>query len=258
MCDLNSSSHWRPPSPTREQTTAARRHLTTTPAINHASEPAPLPSPSPHGAPPPSSFFFTPEDRAYLRGRLPIHQPASARTAAQHFARLPRVYQALADGCRAHLVLLAAAPGDGCCCCCCRCCRRRARVAVLAQRLADRYRRFRLVLPPSYIDEAVARWRRRGLRASRFWDGLLDEVERANTAWSILRLFILASVVQSTLVACAFALLTAAPARLALLAASALACVWSATVAGERLHACCVAADDDEQELHDLLGGLRA
>ncbi|PHH90915.1 hypothetical protein CDD83_2292 [Cordyceps sp. RAO-2017] len=58
----------------------------------------------------------------------------------------------------------------------------------------------------------------------------------------------------SALVACAYALLASAAARLALLAANGLACLWSATVLGEALHARYTAVRAEEQELHDLLG----
>ncbi|POR35791.1 Uncharacterized protein TPAR_03994 [Tolypocladium paradoxum] len=129
-------------------------------------------------------------------------------------------------------------------------------MAVLAQRLAERYRGFRLVLPPSYVDAAIARWQGEQPRASRFWEKALDEVEKANSAWSVVRLWILLSVIQSTLVACAFSALPA-PARVVLLVANALAHVWSTTVMCEMLHARYVDVKADEQELHDLLGGLR-
>ncbi|KAJ6443054.1 NADH-cytochrome b5 reductase [Purpureocillium lavendulum] len=220
--------------------------------------------------PPPN---FSPEDQAYLQARLPIRQPASAATAADHFRRLPSLYQDLAEGCRARLSRLPAGGREWA---------RRRRMADLAQRLAERYRRFRLVLPRSYVDEAIARWRGEQPRASRFWEKVLDEVEKANSAWSIVRLWIMLFVVQSTLVALAFrhiipgsastglglglgggsgsgsgSAAAATAAQVALLAANALAYTWSTTVMGEMLHARYMDGKAEEQELHDLLGGLR-
>ena len=98
--------------------------------------------------PPPPNF--SPEDQAYLQARLPLRQPASAATAADHFRRLPSLYQDLAEGCRARLARLPAGGREWA---------RRRRMADLAQRLAERYRGFALVLPRSYVDEAIARWR---------------------------------------------------------------------------------------------------
>jgi len=116
--------------------------------------------------PPPPNF--SPEDQAYLQARLPLRQPASAATAADHFRRLPSLYQDLAEGCRARLARLPAGGREWA---------RRRRMADLAQRLAERYRGFALVLPRSYVDEAIARWRGEQPRASRFWEKVLDEVE---------------------------------------------------------------------------------
>ncbi|GJN70533.1 hypothetical protein VFPFJ_08973 [Purpureocillium lilacinum] len=221
--------------------------------------------------PPPPNF--SPEDQAYLQARLPLRQPASAATAADHFRRLPSLYQDLAEGCRARLARLPAGGREWA---------RRRRMADLAQRLAERYRGFALVLPRSYVDEAIARWRGEQPRASRFWEKVLDEVEKANSAWSIVRLWIVLFVAQSTLVAYAFRYLPSAISRsgggsengllggfggggggaammaqVALLAANALAYVWSTTVMVEMLHARYTHVKAEEQELHDLLGGLR-
>ncbi len=62
---------------------------------------------------------------------------------------------------------------------------------------------------------------------------------------------------QSTLVAVAYASLPTAAGRAALLVANALAFVWSTTVMCEMLHASYMHVKSDEQELHDLMGGLR-
>ncbi|KJZ77527.1 hypothetical protein HIM_03251 [Hirsutella minnesotensis 3608] len=127
--------------------------------------------------------------------------------------------------------------------------------AYLRDRLPLYELSFSLVLPPSYVGEAIVRLRRGDSRASRFWEKLLDEVERANSAWSIARAYIAVLVAQTTLAAWAFAALASAPARLAVLAVNAVACVWCVTVAFEMLHGRYTAVDADEQELHDLLGG---
>lgn len=48
-----------------------------------------------------------------------------------------------------------------------------------------------------------------------------------------------------------------APGKFALLITNALAYVWSTTVMCEMLHSRYIEVKTDEQELHDLLGGLR-
>ncbi|KID87495.1 hypothetical protein MGU_05527 [Metarhizium guizhouense ARSEF 977] len=193
---------------------------------------------------------FSVEDQAYLRGRLPLRQRVSARTVINHFRRLPLLYQDLAEGCRAHLSHLP--PGA-------RELEKRQRMAELAQRLADRYMRFRLILPRSYIDVTLARWQGELSHTSRFWENTLEEIEatqKANNSWSIARLWVLRFTVQSSLVAVAYNMLPT-PGKFVILIANCLACVWSTTVMCETLHSQYIEMKSDEQKLHDLLGGRR-
>ncbi|KAK7420185.1 hypothetical protein QQZ08_010541 [Neonectria magnoliae] len=196
-------------------------------------------------SPPPfQSSPFTPEDQLYLHHRLPTRKPATAHTARLHFARLSAVFQGLADGCLARAAAMSPGPTR----------ERRRRMGLLAAALADRYRGCRVVLSDGFVDRVVAR--HAGIqRPSRFWERVLDEVERANASWSFARVWILICTVQSTLVVLASGLLPPA-ARTALAATNALACMWSAAVLWEKVHARYFAAKADEQELHDLMGGL--
>lgn len=111
---------------------------------------------------------FSVEDQAYLRGRLPMRQPASAQTVFNHYRRLPFLYQDLAEGCRARLSDVPAGTREW---------EKRQRMAELAQRLADKYMRFSLILPRSYIDDAIGRWQGELPRTSRFWEKVFEEIE---------------------------------------------------------------------------------
>lgn len=134
-------------------------------------------------SPPPAELFlpasltrrptFTPEEQTYLRNRLPLQEPATPQTVARHFRRLPLLYQDLAEAYRARNLdngdeLGAAEEEDWA---------RRERMAELAEGLAKKYHAFRLVLPRSYARDTMVKWRRSEVRASRFWDKVLDEVE---------------------------------------------------------------------------------
>lgn len=86
-------------------------------------------------------------------------------------------------------------------------------------------------------------------------DFILTYVQKANNAWSIARLWILLFLIQSSLVAVAFHMLPTSG-QFVLLTANALAYIWSTTVMCEMLHVRYVAGNTEEQELHDLMGGL--
>ena len=79
--------------------------------------------------------------------------------------------------------------------------------------------------------------------------------QRANSSWSLARLWILIFAIQSSLVMLSSWLLPPA-ARTALTAASTLGHGWSVTVLWELMNARYFAVKADEQELHDLMGGL--
>ncbi|KPM43367.1 hypothetical protein AK830_g3166 [Neonectria ditissima] len=195
-------------------------------------------------SPPFQSSPFTPEDQLYLHHRLPIQQPATAQTVRLHFARLSAVYQGLADRCLARAAAMS--PGLAR--------ERRRRMGVLATALAARYRGCSVVLSDGFVDAVLAR--HAGIRRpSRFWERVLDEVEIANASWSFIRLWILICITQSIIIILASTLLAPA-AQTALAAANVFACMWYTTVLWEKVHARYFAAKADEQELHDLMGGL--
>lgn len=83
----------------------------------------------------------------------------------------------------------------------------------------------------------------------------LTVTQKANNAWSIARLWVVLFLIQSSLVSVAFNLLPRAG-QIVLLIANALAYLWSITVLCETLHARYVGCNAEEQELHDLIGGL--
>ncbi|KAI9171843.1 hypothetical protein HJFPF1_01334 [Paramyrothecium foliicola] len=188
---------------------------------------------------------FTAEEQHYLHSRLPIRQTATAETAINHFRRLPFLYSDLAEGYRLRLANLPQGSREW---------QRRKKMAVLAQTLAERYRRFKLLLPRSYVEAIISRSQNEH-RPSKFWESVLEEVERSNKAWAVVPFWVLVFVVQSSLVAMAFQLLPAS-AQIVLLLANGLAYLWSTTVMCEMLQARYVQVKTDEQELHDLMGGL--
>ncbi|KAK5992897.1 hypothetical protein PT974_06322 [Cladobotryum mycophilum] len=198
---------------------------------------------------PPRPPNFTSEEHTYLHGRLPIRQPATAQTVITHFRRLPFLYQDLAEASRARLAELTPSGNE-------REREKRQRIATLAQRLANRYHNFRLALPKSYMEESISRWQSEP-RASKFWEKVLEQVEKGNNTYMIARLWILLFIVQSSLVALAMRLLPT-PGQIALLVANALAFIWSTTVMCEMLHANYTKVNVDEQELHDIIGGVRS
>jgi hypothetical protein len=188
---------------------------------------------------------FTAEEQHYLQSRLPIRKPATAETAVHHFRRLPFLYSDLAEGYRLRLSHLSRNTAEW---------QRRQKMAALAQSLASRYTKFRLVLPRTYVEVIIQRAQNEP-RASKFWEKVLDEVERVNKAWALVPLWVLAFAIQSSIVAVAFQCLPSTG-QLALLLANGLAYLWSTTVLCEMLHHRYSEIKADEQELHDLMGGL--
>ncbi|OAQ73449.2 hypothetical protein VFPPC_01152 [Pochonia chlamydosporia 170] len=242
--DTDHFSTPRPYGPTTRHGRADQTHLHRRPTGSHAISTIPSRQ-NPSSTQPP---HFSVEDQAYLRGRLPIRQPASAPTVINHFRRLPFLYQDLAEACQVRLSDVPIGTREW---------ERRTRMAELAQRLSDKYKRFTLILPWSYIDEAIARWQSEMPHPSRFWDKVLEEVEVcANASWSVVRLWILLFITQSTLVAVAYSMLPTSG-KVVLLIANSLAFVWSTTIMCETLHSRYMEKKTDEQALHDLMGGLR-
>ncbi|KAF7543447.1 hypothetical protein G7Z17_g10727 [Cylindrodendrum hubeiense] len=198
-------------------------------------------SPSPSLSPSP----FTQEDQIYLYHRLPLQRPTTAQTTRLHFSQLTFVYQDLADRSLARAATMV--PGLAR--------ERRQRMGVLATRLAKRYCGCKIVLSDRFVESVLSRHADGLKRPSRFWETVLDEVERANASWSLARLWILFCVIQSALVIFISWLLPPT-AQSTLMVANALADIWSAAVLWERVHARYFATKGDEQELHDLMGGL--
>jgi hypothetical protein len=188
---------------------------------------------------------FTAEEQHYLHSRLPIRQPATAATAVNHFRRLPFLYSDLAEGYRLRLASIPRGTQEW---------QRRQRMAMLAQTLADRYNVFNLVLPRSYIETIITQ-NQSETRTSKFWEKVLNEVERSNQTWVVVPFWALLFIVQSSLVALAFQLLPTTG-QLALLVANGLAYTWSITLMCETLHSRYTGVKTDDQELHDLMGGL--
>ncbi|KAH6999865.1 hypothetical protein EDB80DRAFT_884206 [Ilyonectria destructans] len=194
---------------------------------------------------PRSRFPFTTEDQLYLHHRLPLQKPTTAKIARLHFAHLAFVYQDLADRSLARASMMT--PGLAR--------ERRQRMGILATRLAKRYRGCKIVLSDQFIKGVISRHAGGIKRRSRFWETVLDEVEKANASWSLTRLWILIFSIQSTFVISVSWPLPQA-AQTAFMAANAVSYTWSATVLWEMAHARYSATKADEQELHDLMGGL--
>ncbi|KAH6977074.1 hypothetical protein BKA56DRAFT_673936 [Ilyonectria sp. MPI-CAGE-AT-0026] len=194
---------------------------------------------------PRSRLPFTTEDQLYLHHRLPLQKPTTAKIARLHFAHLAFVYQDLADRSLARASMMTPGPAR----------ERRQRMGVLAARLAKRYRGCRIVLSDQFIKSVISRHAGSIERRSRFWETVLDEVEKANASWSLTRLWILIFSIQSTFVISVSWPLPQA-AQTALMAANAVSYTWSAAVLWEMAHARYFATKADEQELHDLMGGL--
>ncbi|KAH7133275.1 hypothetical protein B0J13DRAFT_626281 [Dactylonectria estremocensis] len=194
-------------------------------------------------SPPP---VFAPEDQLYLRHRLPLQKPTVARTVRLHFPQLTLVYQRFADQSLARAATMVPGPAR----------ERRLRMGVLATRLARRYCGYRVVLSDEFLTSVMRRHADRAKRPSRFWEAVLDEVERTNSSWSLARLWILVFATQSGLIILASSWLLPPAARAAVMAASTLGHGWSVAVLWELMNARYFAAKADEEELHDLMGGL--
>ncbi|KAH7153165.1 hypothetical protein EDB81DRAFT_448309 [Dactylonectria macrodidyma] len=115
-------------------------------------------------SPPP---VFTPEDQLYLRHRLPLRKPTTARTVRLHFAQLTLVYQDLAEQSLARAAMMVPGPAR----------ERRLRMGNLATRLARRYCGYRLVLSDEIVKSVMRLHANGAKRPSRVWEAVLDEIE---------------------------------------------------------------------------------
>ncbi|KAH6885823.1 hypothetical protein B0T10DRAFT_85182 [Thelonectria olida] len=196
-------------------------------------------SPSPLG---PSPFPL--QVQVYLHHRLPIHKLPTPEAVRLHFAHLPFIYQDLADGCLAQAAAMAPGPAR----------EQRQRMWILSMRLAKRYRGLSIVLSDRFLRSVLAR-HASIKRPSRFWEKVLDEIERANSSWSLTRIWIMLSVAQSAL-AVLIAKLLPPSAQAGVMLANAAAYVWSATMQWHMVHSRYAAVKADEQLLHDTMGRL--
>ncbi|WYZ44100.1 hypothetical protein EsH8_VII_000536 [Colletotrichum jinshuiense] len=185
---------------------------------------------------------FSQAESRYLYHRLPMRQPPTTGTVRAHIGQLPALYRDLADGTRSALSVMEGREQE-----------RNRLLAALADGLAERYEGLVLCLPAGRV-ENIIRLNRGEERVSKFWERVLEQVEREDLVYIVSSVWVLLFVTQMSQVS---AVLEAESLpendRILIGTSVGLALLWAATVTTEVLSSVYVDRRRYDEYLHRVI-----